>query len=41
MPGGMGTLEEVSEIISPKGLELLDAPCILFNLNGFSELPGA
>ena len=37
MPGGTGTLEEVSEVISPKGLELLDTPCILFNLNGFFD----
>ena len=37
MPGGMGTLEEVSEVISLIGLELLDAPCILFNLNGFYD----
>ncbi|MDO5792321.1 MAG: LOG family protein, partial [Coriobacteriia bacterium] len=36
-PGGTGTLEEVSEVISLKGLELLDAPCILFNLNGFFD----
>lgn len=37
MPGGTGTSEEVSEIISLIGLELLDAPCILFNLNGFYD----
>ena len=37
MPGGTGTLEEVSEVISLIGLELLDAPCILFNLNGFYD----
>lgn len=37
MPGSTGTLEEVSEIISLIGLELLDAPCILFNLNGFYD----
>lgn len=37
MPGGTGTLEEVSEAISLIGLELLDAPCILFNLNGFYD----
>ena len=37
MSGGMGTVEEVSGVISLKGLELLDAPCILFNLNGFYD----
>ena len=30
-------MEEVSEVISLIGLELLDAPCILFNLNGFYD----
>ena len=37
MSGGTVTLEEVSEVISLIGLELLDAPCILFNLNGFYD----
>ena len=37
MSGGTGTLEEVTEDISLIGLELLDAPCILFNLNGFYD----
>lgn len=37
MPGGMGTLEEVSEVISLIALAQLDAPCILFNLNGFYD----
>ena len=37
MSEGTGTLEEVSEVISLIGLELLDAPCILFNLNGFYD----
>lgn len=37
MSGSTGTLEEVSEVISLIGLELLDAPCILFNLNGFYD----
>ena len=37
MSGGTGTLKEVSEVISLIGLELLDAPCILFNLNGFYD----
>lgn len=37
MPGDTGTLEEVSEIISLIALAQLDAPCILFNLNGFYD----
>lgn len=37
MPGGTGTLEEVSEAISLIALAQLDAPCILFNLNGFYD----
>ncbi|WP_366930322.1 LOG family protein [uncultured Senegalimassilia sp.] len=37
MPGDTGTLEEVSEIISLISLAQLDAPCILFNLNGFYD----
>ncbi|WP_417758942.1 LOG family protein [Senegalimassilia anaerobia] len=36
-PGGTGTLEEVSEVISLIALAQLDAPCILFNLNGFYD----
>lgn len=37
MPGGTETLEEVSEVISLIALAQLDAPCILFNLNGFYD----
>lgn len=37
MPGGTGTLEEVSEVISLIALAQFDAPCILFNLNGFYD----
>lgn len=37
MPGGPGTLEEVSEIISSIRLELIDGPCILFNLNHYYD----
>jgi len=36
-PGGTGTLEEISEVMSAVSLKLLDAPCILFNLNGYYE----
>lgn len=34
-PGGTGTLEEISEIMSKVTLRHLDAPCILYNLNGY------
>lgn len=34
-PGGTGTLEEISEIMSKVALDHLDAPCILYNLNGY------
>ena len=34
-PGGTGTLDEIAEIISKVALQDLDAPCILYNLNGY------
>lgn len=34
-PGGTGTLEEITEIMSKLSLDQLDAPCILYNLNGY------
>lgn len=34
-PGGTGTLEEISEVISMVSLKHLNAPCILYNLNGY------
>lgn len=34
-PGGTGTLEEIAEIMSKVSLKQLDAPYILYNLNGF------
>lgn len=36
-PGGVGTLEEISEVISRVALKKLDAPCILYNLDGYYE----
>ncbi len=36
-PGGTGTLEEISEVIAKVALNDLDAPCILYNLNGYYE----
>lgn len=34
-PGGTGTLEKITEIMSKLSLDQLDAPCILYNLNGY------
>lgn len=36
-PGGTGTLEEIAEVMSKVSLGQLDAPCILYNLNGYYE----
>ncbi len=36
-PGGTGTLEEISEVISRVSMGQLHAPCILYNLNGYYE----
>ena len=36
-PGGTGTLEEIAEIISKVSLNQLDAPCILYNLDGYYD----
>ena len=36
-PGGTGTLEEIAEIMSKVSLGHLDAPCILYNLNGYYD----
>lgn len=34
-PGGTGTLEEIAEVMSKVSLRQLDAPCILYDLNGY------
>ena len=34
-PGGTGTLEKIAEVMSKVSLKQLDAPCILYNLNGY------
>ncbi|MCU6767021.1 MAG: TIGR00730 family Rossman fold protein [Blautia sp.] len=34
-PGGTGTLEEISEVMSKVSLKHLNAPCILYNLDGY------
>ena len=36
-PGGTGTLEEISEIMSACALGMWSKPCIFFNLNGYYE----
>ena len=36
-PGGTGTLEEIAEIMSKVSLKQLDAPFILYNLNGYYD----
>lgn len=35
LPGGPGTLEEISEVISWSRIGQNDKPCILFNINGY------
>ena len=36
-PGGTGTLEEITEVMSKVSLKHLDAPCILYNMNGYYD----
>lgn len=36
-PGGTGTLEEIAEVMSKVSLKHLDAPCILYNLDGYYD----
>ena len=36
-PGGTGTLEEISEVMSMVSLKHLQAPCILYSLNGYYD----
>ena len=37
LPGGPGTLDEISDVISLARLQLTDAPCVLFDMNGFYQ----
>lgn len=36
-PGGTGTLEEISEIMSKISLKQINSPCILYNLDGYYD----
>lgn len=36
-PGGTGTLEEIAEVMSKVSMKHLDAPCILYNLDGYYD----
>ena len=36
-PGGTGTLEEITEVMSKVSMKHLHAPCILYNLNGYYD----
>ena len=37
LPGGIGTLEEITEIMSRIRLRLTTAPCIFLNIDGFYD----
>ena len=37
MPGGTGTLEEISEVMSLVSLKKAERPCILYNLDGYYD----
>ncbi len=36
-PGGTGTLEEITEVMSKTALNHLNAPCILYNIRGYYD----
>ena len=36
-PGGTGTLEEITEVMSKVSLRHMDAPCIIYDLDGYYE----
>lgn len=38
MPGGLGTLEEIAEVISQRRLRLIDSPCVFYNIEGYYDM---
>ena len=36
-PGGTGTLDEITEIMTKVALKQINAPCIVYNLNGYYD----
>lgn len=38
MPGGLGTLEEIAEVISQRRLRLMDKPCAFYNIDGYYDM---
>ena len=37
-PGGTGTLDEITEIMTKVALKQINAPCIVYNLNGYFDI---
>ncbi len=37
LPGGTGTLDEISEIMSLVSLDIIDSPCIVYNVDGYYD----
>lgn len=37
LPGGVGTLEEISQIMALIAIDQLDAPCLLYNKNNYYD----
>lgn len=37
LPGGIGTMEEITEIMTQKKIGLSDAPCIFMNIEGYYD----
>ena len=37
LPGGPGTIEEISEVISAVRIGIFSKPCVIYNLNGYYD----